>query len=282
MRIKSLIISLVLLSVVTLCQVAGAVTFRAIMIDTTTLSNANATGVSIFVIRDKIQVGVGTSAVTFFSTGFNPTNTAGQFLVMDNTGTAVTTVPITSAVTGAGGVNAGLLGAIAFYGTNPTGATIYPLDMLASSVLTADSATSPVFTQTLPNAVMQNITFLGTQSQGISGTTATFTKPISTAGLSGTTLTMTDAVNFESGVSASGASIFGVTEITGTGTSGVTAFNVKDSSGVSHFVVNDDGTIYTSGETVFLTSNSGFFTSGNSIYFFDGNGNSVDLGDLKN
>lgn len=109
---------------------------------------------------------------------FEAVPTASQYLQMNASADGIIGVTISSSVTGSGGVNSGNFGAIAYYITNPTGATISPLTTLANAVLATDSTASPYMTTTLPSTVQQNITILGDLSQGVSGTTGEFSSSV--------------------------------------------------------------------------------------------------------
>ena len=168
----------IFLSNLIFCFIASVVLAqnRPIMIDNTTKENI--TAVSNFVVGSKLEV----SGITFFDTASPP---AGQYLKISADGKQISTEAITSAVTGSGGVNSGNYKAIPYYVTAPSGATVGPLANQANSVLVTSGASLPSLSQTLPTAVQQNITILGSLSQGVSGTTGTFSGTVTANTFSG-------------------------------------------------------------------------------------------------
>lgn len=206
-----------------LVNISIAAKNRSIMIDS---DGENVTGVTNFIVQSNLQV----DGVTLFGT--KPT--AGQFVKLSSDGLQLEGATVDSSVTGGGGINSGNYGQIPYYSNDPSGTTLSALASSANSVLTFNSSSTPVVTSTLPDAVQTNITKLGTLSQGLTGTTATFTSEVTVQG----------EANFESSVSAIGVinALGGVTAGAG-GASGVSGQfypeNVDAAGGGTTYNLND-------------------------------------------
>uniref|UniRef100_A0A6M3L0C3 Putative pectate lyase n=1 Tax=viral metagenome TaxID=1070528 RepID=A0A6M3L0C3_9ZZZZ len=142
-HIKYFLFSLILLCLLSSGQ-AHADKYKEIII--TVPAGEVITSVTTFRIISAIEV----SGLTFFRT----LPTTGEFLQVSADGLGIQGVPLTSSVTGGGAVTTGDFGAIAFYGTTPTGQTIYPLSNIANAILATDSSASPSMAQILPPQVV--------------------------------------------------------------------------------------------------------------------------------